>query len=160
MKKLRLLLLAFSVAAFPLLSGLPALAADYTVTAASVASSVQGSFETAGAAITPGQPLYKGTDAKVYLFTATGAAPANRYYGMSINGASASGQPVAVITGKDASFTPGFTLAAGAIVIGSATAGKLAPGGDAASGMTIVVVGVGTGSNKMTLSPVQGGAVP
>lgn len=132
-------------------------AADYTVTATSVLAStaavtVKG---VAGASITAGMSLAKDTDNSLKAYDANGAGALHTFAGIALNGA-ATGQPVFYAT-SDASFTPGFTVAAGAVVIGSATAGLLCPVADLATGHYLTIVGVGIGSNKIKFSPVAAG---
>lgn len=133
------------------------LAADYTVTATSVLASSDSSVTkgTAGATITTGQSLAKAADGTLILFDSNASAPANKFFGIALNGG-ASGQPILYAT-ADSSFTPGFTVAAGAVVIGSATAGGLCPVADLATGHYLTIVGVGIGSNKIKLAPLFSG---
>jgi len=135
----------------------PARATDYSVTATSVlaSSSATTSRGTAGTSITAGQSLAKAADGTLVLFDANAAAPANVFLGISLSGG-ATGQPIFYVT-ADTSFTPGFTVAAGAIVIGSSTAGGLCPAADLATGHYLTIVGVGIGSNKIKMSPVAAG---
>lgn len=142
-----------------LASGSPLLAADYTVTAASVVASSDATTSrgTAGATITAGMSLAKNSGGALVGFDANGTAPLYTFVGIALNGG-ASGQPIFYAT-ADPSFTPGFTIAAGAIVVGSATAGLLCPAADLATGHYLTVLGVGIGSNKIKLSPLAAGVV-
>lgn len=128
--------------------------ANYSVTAASVLQSVNASIKrgTAGAAITAGMSLAKDSSGNLVAFDANGVSPLNKFVGIAIAGA-ASGQQV-LYTDDDPSFTPGFALAANAIVIGSATPGLMAPAADLATGDYLSIIGVGIGSNKMLISPL------
>jgi hypothetical protein len=144
--------LAFSIGLAPIT------AADYSVTATSVVPSTASTLSrgTAGATITAGQAVAIDVDHSVKLFDANSGTAALRVFaGIACNGAS-SGQPVNFCS-SDPSFTPGFTVAAGAIVIGSATAGALCPAADLATGSYLTVVGVGIGSNKIKLAPIAAG---
>jgi len=129
----------------------PAPASDYTVTAANVVASSSASISrgTAGASITAGQVLAINASNQLVLADANGASPLMNVAGIALNSAS-SGQPVLYVT-ADAAFAPGFTVAANAIVILSATPGGLAPAADNATGYYLTVVGVGIGSNKLKL---------
>ncbi len=133
--------------------------ADYSVTAASVLPSTSARLlqVTAGAAITIGQSVYLDTATNTYKAAdANGASPLFTFAGIAVSQAAAAGQPL-LICQSDPSFTPGFTIAAGATVILSATPGGLAPIADLASGWYLTVVGVGIGSNKINFSPVATG---
>lgn len=133
-------------------------ATDYTVTSSSVIPSADATLSrgTAGVAITAGQALFKDTDGTLKLYDANGTSPAYKFAGIACNSA-AIGQPVIYCTADPTGFAPGFTVAAGAIVIGSATAGNLCPAADLASGSYLVVVGVGIGSNKIIIQPLPAG---
>jgi len=135
------------------------LATDYSVTATSVLASSNASTTkgTAGTTITAGQSLAKAADGSLILFDANAAAPAFTFVGIALNGG-ATGQPIFYVTG-DTSFTPGFTVAAGAIVIGSSTAGGLCPAADLATGHYLTIIGVGIGSNKIKMQPLASGVV-
>lgn len=145
-----LLLLASMFAAF---------AADYSVTTSSVVASEEAVIrrKAAGAAITVGQAVHVKADGTLGLYDANGTAPANVFAGIALNSA-ATGQPV-LYAESDPEFTPGFTVAANAIVIGSATAGGLCPATDLATGHYLTIVGVGIGSNKIDLNPIKSGVV-
>jgi hypothetical protein len=136
-------------------------AVDITITAASVLSSTAASVSegVAGDTITAGQPVYKdATDSgKIKLADANVLAKI-AVVGISIHGAAA-GQPIKYAT-KDSAFTLGGTVAAGAVVVLSATAGGIAPVTDLTSGSYGVVLGVGIGSNQIKLNPIIGGLVP
>ena len=134
--------------------------ADHVVTAANVLKSNNGSVRngTAGVAITAGDALYFDTATGTYkLYDANGgSADVRKFAGVALNTAAA-GQPIALCE-EDADFTPGFAVSEGDVVIGSATAGKLCPVADAASGHYVTVVGIGKGNNKMVLRKVESGA--
>jgi hypothetical protein len=133
--------------------------ADHVVTPANVLKSNNGTVRngTAGAAISAGDALYYDTATGTYkLFDANGAGDAKNFAGIALNSAAA-GQPIALCE-EDPDFTPGFPLDEGDVVIGSATAGKLCPVADAASGHYVTVVGVGKGNNKVVLKKVASGA--
>jgi len=153
MKTLRLL----SLLALALFAPIAVRATDYSVTATSVlaSSSASSTKGTAGTTITAGQSLAKAADNTLVLFDANGSAPANVFVGIALNGG-ATGQPIFYVT-ADPAFTPGFTVAAGAIVIGSSTAGGLCPAADLATGHYLTIVGVGIGSNKIKMSTLAAG---
>jgi hypothetical protein len=140
------------------------LAADYTVTAANVKASKKtssrDSSHDAGVTITRGQAVYLDTSVNPNVWKLADAnlsAAAANVMGVALNDAVAD-QPLFVVT-HDESFTPGFTIAAGEIVILSATAGAFCPVADAATGMYVSVAMIGTGSNKAKLSILQSGVV-
>lgn len=134
--------------------------ADYSVTAASVLPSAAARLSSqyaAGAAITIGQSVYlDAATSTIKLADANLSAAAATFFGIAVSTAAAAGQPIVVCLG-DVSFTPGFTVAAGATVILSATAGGLAPIADLATGWYLNVVGVGIGSNKINFTPLAAG---
>lgn len=108
---------------------------DYTVTAANVAASSNATTVngTAGATITQGQAVYKSsTDGEWYLLDCDDSTKIGTQgnIGIALNGAS-DGQPLRVCT-YDPSFTPGITMVVGTAVVGSGTAGGLAPASDLA----------------------------
>lgn len=134
--------------------------ADYSPTATSVLKSAAGKTKTgviaAAVTIVQGDLLYKLANATIGKHDANGVAPANVVEGIALT-AGGPGQPV-VYCYEDPSFTPGFTLAEGDTVIGSATAGKMAPDDDKASGWTVNEVGHGIGSDKLDLNIINTGA--
>lgn len=155
----KLLSSLFMVAALALASGMPAVsrAADYSVTAANVVPSASADLSrgTAGATITAGQAISIDENRLVQLYDADSAtATARVFRGIACNGAAAG--PIVYCT-DDPSFTPGFPVAAGAIVIGSGTAGGLCPAADLATGHYLTIIGVGIGSNKINFSTLAAG---
>jgi hypothetical protein len=143
----------FFLVAFCLLPLSLAQAADISITAGSVVPSVNAKFKsgTAGATITAGQPVYLDTTTNTYkLADANGASPLYKVEGIAVNGASTN-QPV-LVCWQDPSFTLGGTVAAGTIVVASATAGSVAPAADVVTGWFTTVLGVGIGSNKINLN--------
>ncbi len=132
--------------------------ANYSVTAASVLASASAQVGTgvAGATITAGQPIYKDVASDTYkLCDADVLAAGVKCDGISLNAASLN-QPLDFVI-RDDSFTPGFTLAAGAVVIVSATAGSLCPVADAVSGMYVSVLMVGIGGNLAKVQLLSAG---
>jgi len=140
--------------------------ADYTLTSANVIHSANAEYKTytAGATIAAGQPVYLDSTAldaqnkpKAKLADANASATTSTVHGIAANTAS-SGQPLRVVT-FDADFTHGLTtVAAGDVIVLSATAGGLAPAADIASGWYPVVIGVATSATNCVLSIVQGTA--
>src|SRR5581483_1775072 len=118
-----------------LLTASRTLAADLTITAASVVPYTSPvplySDGTAGATITAGQPVYLDSATNTYkLSLAAGTATEATAAGIAVNGASA-GQPVRIQTSGDLDL--GATLTVGRVYVLSANAGKIAPVTDLAS---------------------------
>lgn len=138
-------------------------AADFSVTAATVLASTSGQVSegVAGAAITAGQVVYADAadSGKIKLADNNDTAVKSIVKGIAITSAPGAGQPVKYCT-KDASFTPGFTVAAGQPVFLSGTAGGLCPFADLSAPMVGVFVGIGIGANKINLQPIVGAAIP
>ena len=159
MNPLRSLLFFTATFAF-CLSG-PTWASDRAVTAASVIGSTSADVSEgiAGETITAGQPIYKdSTDSGKLKLADANVLAKIQVVGISLHGAS-TGQPLKFAK-RDATFTGGFTVAAGEPVFLSATAGGICPFADVTTGSYTVFLGVGIGSNKIYLSPVVGGLVP
>jgi len=134
-------------------------AADYTVTAANVVPSADAQLArgTAGTSITAGMALAKDSTGLLQPYDSnSGTALLRVFVGIACGGG-ATGQPIVYCTQDLTGFTPGFTVAAGAIVIGSATAGLLCPAADLATGNYLTIVGVGIGSNKIKFSTLAAG---
>jgi hypothetical protein len=137
--------------------------ADYSQTPANVLKSANGKTRqgviAAATTIVAGNVLYKLANGTIGLHDADGTPPANVIEGVALTGGGA-GQPV-VYCYDDPLFNPGMTVAAGATIIGSATAGKMAPDADKASGVTVNEIGHGLGSNNIALKIANtGAAVP
>jgi hypothetical protein len=130
----------------------PLFAADYSVTTANVLPSSAAkrnvSF-TAAASIAAGDAVYLTTSNTWALADANLSAAASKVAGIAENSAS-TGQIVSVVI-SDEAFAPGFTVAANAVVVLSATAGKLCPVADLAQNSYLGIVGIGVGSNKIRL---------
>lgn len=148
--KLSFLFFALTVASF---------AANYTLTAANVVPSSQAKYlnvAKAGVAITAGQPVYMDTAGLWQLADCNASAVAADVQGLAAHTAAA-GQPLLVVY-EDADFTHGLTtVAAGDVVIVSATAGALAPAADALSGYYVSVAMVATSATKAVLKFVKSG---
>lgn len=138
--------------------------ADKTLTPANVilSSAAVCSVGIAGATITAGQPVYRDTadldtygQGKLKLADANVAAPVCTVAGIAAHGASA-GQPLKFAV-SDSAFTHGLTtVAAGDVLVLSATAGGIAPAADIASGMYPVVLLVATSATQGILSITNG----
>src|SRR5258708_6568545 len=104
---------------------------DYAVTPSGVLSSGVNAGATnksgiAGESITAGQSLYKdATDGNKMKLSDANVAAKSKVAGVSLHAALA-GQPIQY-SESDPNFTPGFTIAAGDVVVASATPGGLAP---------------------------------
>lgn len=136
--------------------------ANYTLTAASVLASAtaQKKLAVAGATITAGQAIYlDASDSnKAKLADANVSAAVAALAGIALNGASA-GQPISYVEADD-DFTHGLTtVAAGDIIILSATAGAFCPAADLASASYPVVAMVATSATKARLRITVGLAV-
>jgi len=137
--------------------------AAISITAASVLAGANASITqgiiAASTTVTQGQALYAVGDGTYGLADSNAASPANSFAGIALTAGSA-GQPVLINTADD-DFTLGGTVASGATVWLYSTAGALtSTSTDVASGCTAIVIGVGTGSNKIKLGNITGGAVP
>jgi hypothetical protein len=158
MKLLRPLIAAV---AFALLA-VPALAADLSVTAASVVAGTNAKTQAAIAlsAVTAGQPLYRDTTTgKVAPADAdSGTAAIRTPIGIALNSAGAS-QPVTYIYEGD--LTAGATLTVGTIYTASDTAGGIRPAVDDNTGDYITVLGVASSASVLAVKLiVSGAAVP
>jgi len=132
--------------------------ADISITPANVIASSAANVQrgVAGGTLTAGMPVYlDSADGKYKAADANGTGDMTNVKGIALHGAAA-GQPIAFAT-EDPDFAPGATVAAGAVLIVSATPGGIAPAADAATGMFTTVVGVGKGSNKIALKLVAAG---
>lgn len=137
---------------------LPAVAADLSITAASVVpSSGAATIDvTSGATITAGKLCYiNSTDGKAYLADANGTAATKVLRGIALNAASA-GQPVRLQTAG--TITIGATVTVGEIYVLSATAGGICPEADLATGHTVSIVGVATTTTAIFLNIFNSGA--
>jgi hypothetical protein len=148
-------------AAFALLTSLVS-AADISITAANVVPSSKArlSTQTAGATITAGQVVYLDpVSGTVKLSKANVASPVNSVFGIAATNASAN-QPVVIIT-SDPALAIGGTIASGGTVWMSGTnaGGMTSTFADLVTGWTIIVLGVGNGSNAINFNPLAGGAM-
>lgn len=142
-------LLTFA-AALAVVSCVPAMATDVSITASNVVPSANAviRFGTAGATITAGQLIYQDTadtdaagQGKAKLSDANAAAALRVVDGIAINSASA-GQIVAFVTYDPALQIAASGLTANTILISSATAGGIAPSADLTTGWYLTVVAV------------------
>lgn len=127
--------------------------ADIAQTAANVlASSTASTTEgIAGEAITAGQPVYKDSSTGKLLLADANVLAKINVIGIALHGA-ALNQPLKYVT-KDAQLTLGGTIAAGDMIILSATPGGICPVADLASSSYLVTLGGGIGSNKINFLP-------
>lgn len=134
--------------------------ADVTVTGADVIASANAIKVSAiaGAGVTPGQPVYRGTDYLAYPADANGASATIRtVWGIALNEAGV-GQPVQITT-EDIALDCGFTATSGAVYVLSATPGGIAPVADVASGDYPTVLGIGNADGTLKFKPVGPGGV-
>jgi len=136
--------------------------ADLSVTAANVAliTGLTGSANS-GVAIGQGKSVsVDPSDGLAYLYEADSTTAARRVLtGVALT-SSAIGQPC-VYAAPGAVINPGATVAAGAVYVGSATPGGIAPVADLTSGMYTSILGVGLAANRLQLAIVNSGvAVP
>jgi hypothetical protein len=124
--------------------------ADLSITATAVIlASGKARIGNAGTTITAGEPLYKDTNGNLQLAGAGGAAVIAVVVGISLNGASA-GQPVAYApTGSV--LTINAVMTAGQTYVLSATAGKIAPVSDLATGNYVTHLGVAASTTSLPL---------
>lgn len=126
---------------------------DVTITAAAVAPISNTTYDTrtvdyiAGASITAGQSVYA-TSGVAYLADADGSTVTALSNGIALHGAT-SGQPLKVANGGD--YACGFTATAGAVYIGSTTAGGIAPVADLTTSNYTMILGVGRSATVVRL---------
>lgn len=131
--------------------------ANLTLTASAVIPGSNAIIQTgvAGATIAAGDVLYKDTSDsnKLKLADANDASAIVRAVaGIAVNSASA-GQRVSYVT-EDDNLTLGTTLfAIGDTLILSATAGKIAPDSDCASGMYKTILGIAVTTGAISFKP-------
>jgi hypothetical protein len=131
---------------------------DIAITAANVIASANAATSrgVAGATITAGMPVYlDSTVGKYKPADANGSGDATLVRGIALHGAS-DGQPLIFAT-EDPDFTLGGTVAAGTVVVVSATPGGIAPVADVVTGWFTTVLGVGKGSNKIAMKIAAAG---
>lgn len=142
-------LLAILLASCVLLT--QAFSADISITAANLQPSIYAITRAApaGVAITAGQLVYKDTaDGKLKLADANGASVLIRTpIGIALNSAGIA--QVVTYAVSDPDLTLGGTVANGAVLVLSGTAGGLAPVADLTSGLWPCAVAIGIGSNKV-----------
>jgi hypothetical protein len=131
--------------------------ADLAVTASSVAivresKPIDG---TSGAAVTAGQPCYRGSDGKWYPALAGGNGIQSGSLGLAIaaNSAPGANQPLRLF--GSGTINVGATLTVGEQYGVSTNAGKISPMSDLGSGKFISFLGVGT-SNTNLATPSSG----
>ena len=132
--------------------------ADLSITAASVAASLQGDVSTrlAGAAITAGQTVYFDTSTNTYKLADSNSATAavRQPAGIALNSA-ASGQPVTVKGAGPITFNAVLTLGVG--YYQSATPGGICPAADLTTGHYPTFLGFATSTTVLDLDIQQAG---
>ena len=129
--------------------------ADLSITAAQVLPGADAILEhgTAGAAVTPGQPVYKdASDHKWKLADADSTSAIASARGVAVSQSAADGQSISVQTGGTLTLGAGAGPAVGTIYVLSGTAGGIAPAADLASGDRTTILGVGGATNTLKLS--------
>jgi hypothetical protein len=124
--------------------------ANLTITAANIVAVDGADIEhgTAGAAITPGQPVYRDTAGKYQLADSNSAtAAAKRPRGISLNTA-ATNQPLAII--KEGDLDMGAILTAGQAYYLGDTAGAIQPAADLAS-EDVIQLGIARTTSRMAV---------
>jgi hypothetical protein len=144
---------AFLAAAALAASAVPALAADLSITAASVVQGANPITATGrgGRGLTAGQAVYrKASDGKWYKADCNSATAEVRVAsGIALTGSGA-GQPVVVQTGGQ--ITIGATLTAGTVYYLSGTAGGIRPVADNTTGDYPQVIGMALSSTVLLLN--------
>lgn len=137
---------------------------DLSITAANVAMSADGQnhklIRTAGASITPGQPVFLNsvTDGKEYPADANGTAPAYEVEGIAVTAATA-GQPV-VVCYQDNAFVIGAAVVIGdTLWLGATPGGITKTAADNVSGMYVAVLGVANSTTTMNFRILRAEAV-
>ena len=110
---------------------------------------------TAGAAITPGQSVYRDAATgtwKPAQGDGTAAEAGADGYGIALTQAAAAGQPVVVaLPGAKVTLGAGAAPATGIVYFIGDTAGGLHPAGDLGSGDKVTAMGVGIASNRILI---------
>lgn len=119
--------------------------------APTLATSARPAINVAGGTILAGQPVYQDPTTFQFFPCQSNVDPKYKVVGIAENGASI-GQPVSIVI-YDPLFTPGCTLAKGDIPIVSATAGKICPSSDMASGWYVSTLGIAISTTQMILAP-------
>lgn len=135
--------------------------ADLSITANSVVTAADGVFDKDayfGEAVTAGMAVYKkSSDGKYWKAQSDGTAEesgSNVLFGVAMNGGAA-GQPAVVQRGG--TVTIGATIAAGVFYYISNTAGGICPVADLGSADYPSVIGYGTTTAILKISPVASG---
>ncbi len=135
--------------------------ADFTVTAANViaaTTTARDLFERkANGVVDVGDAIALDTvDTTRVVRADANDADLHKALGVALNSAAGAGQPVRYVM-VDSLFVPGWTAAAGDVVILSSNAGKMAPVADLLATMYCVVMGVMVTTTAMNLRPLIGG---
>lgn len=137
--------------------------ADLTLTAASVVAASSPTTKTKvglyGATITQGMPVYyDSSDGKWKIADSNASVTTAAAVGIALT-AGSDGQQGIIQTEGD--ITIGATVAVGSIYVVSATAGKICPYGDLASGHYTCVLGIAISTTVIRLGILAGGvAIP
>jgi hypothetical protein len=121
--------------------------ATFSITAANVLHSTSATIftGTAGTTITQGQPLY--LDSTTNTYKLANALTNSPVAGIAMVGAS--NQQDMVICSRDPNFAPGYTIAAGNVVIAGTGPGNVNPYEDRTTGWYVTSLGVGIGGNRL-----------
>jgi len=131
--------------------------AALTITASQVLPTLNDPVEhgIAGAAITPGKPVYYDTSTgkwKLAQADGTAAEAGADGYGIALSQAAADGQPITVaLPGHRVTLGAGAAPAAGVVYYFGDTAGTLVPVADVGSADKILPLCIGIGSNKVKI---------
>jgi hypothetical protein len=137
--------------------------ADLTVTAAQVIDDPTFVEKgTAGEAIDAGELVYKDATASgaFKLADCDDSAATAAAYGIAVNTAEASGQPLSVQkTGGEITLGAGAAMTVGEIYLASDTAGKLAPEADISTqGDYVSIIGVAKSASVLTMGILNSGS--
>lgn len=126
--------------------------ADITVTPANVAQSTGAVIENgvAGAAIDAGQVVYKSATTGLFGLAQCDDAANDDVYGIALNKAQASGQPLAVQRSGD--ITIGGTVAIGTLYCLSATAGGISPSSEIVATNYVTLIGIGVSATVLRMN--------
>lgn len=131
--------------------------ADLSITAANVG--VKGRVATdivqVGESVTQGQPAYyKNSDGKYYKTDANASTATAVATGVFLTAASTDGYAILARSGP---VNLGATLTVGETYVVSATAGGIAPIGDATTGWYVTILGVASSASQLELSIISSG---
>jgi hypothetical protein len=130
---------------------------DFAITASQVlpgSEALGARFENgiAGVAVTAGQPVFLEAATNTFKLADTNAtAPEAVVRGIALH-AAAVGQPLRIQVGGTMTIGAGAAVAAGSVVVLSATPGGLAPVADLATGHRTTILGIGGATNTLILN--------